>query len=269
MRSRQTSILIVSYNVSALLERCLASLPSDADVIVVDNASSDDSAAMVEAKFKAARLVRMAHNAGFSAAINAGARIASGDRLLLLNPDTQLPPKALDMMAEALEKSPDTAAVGFRQVDAEGRFQLACGPEPTFVGELSRRFVQRRLDAASTLTARLLERLLAKRRRVAWVAGSSLLVWRADFERVGGFDARYFLFFEDIDFCLRLRGKNRFVYYDPSVTILHHRGASAQTSQRASQAAYRRSQILFWRTHRGRLWGRLIAAYVARQAKTT
>lgn len=267
MRPRQISILIVSYNVCALLRRCLASLPPEADVVVVDNASADASATMVESEFAAVRLVRMPHNAGFSAAINAGAAVASGDAFLLLNPDTQLPEGALSKMACALAHSPDTAAVGFRQVDADGVFQLACGPEPTFCGELGRRFVQRRLDRGSQLTARLLDTLLAKRRRMAWVAGSSLLVWRAAFERIGGFDEGYFLFFEDIDFCLRLRAPAQGVYYDPAVTLLHHRGASAKTAKRKSELAYRQSQLRFWRTHRGAIWGRLMAAYIARKAK--
>lgn len=263
----QISIIVVSYNVQALLQQCLASLPDSCDIIVVDNASVDGSAEMVRTHFAHVTLVELPTNMGFSAAINAGAQRARGDALLLLNPDTELAPGSLPRMAKALGASADTAAVGFRQVDADGRFQLAVGPEPNFVGELCRRFVQRRLDRGHQSMARLVDRVLSGRRRVAWVAGSSLLVWTVAFRRIGGFDARYFLFFEDIDFCLRLRSPTQQVYYDSSVTVLHHRGASAKTSHGRAEAAYRQSQVLFWRTHRSRMSAALMAGYVALRAR--
>lgn len=268
MRPCTISVLIVSYNVGALLRQCLTALQGEphADVIVIDNASCDDSAAIVATSFPWVRLVRMADNAGFAAAINTGAKLAVGNALLLLNPDTQLPPGALGSMAQALGCDAKAGAIGFRQVDADGTFQLACGPEPTFAGELARCFVQRRLDAGNRFVAQLTDRVLARRRPVAWVAGSSLLVWRQAFEQVGGFDSRYFLFFEDIDFCLRLRAQGYQIYYDPCVTLLHHRGASAKIAPKNAQRAYRRSQMRFWRTHRRGLWAPLIAMYAARRA---
>jgi hypothetical protein len=257
------SIVVVSYNVCALLQRCLASLPAYAEVIVVDNASDDGSVQMVRAKFAHVQCLALPDNRGFSAAVNHGVAHAQGDAVLLLNPDTQLPTGALMAMAEALGASVDAGAVGFRQTDADGHFQLAVGPRPSMLGELGRKFVQGRLDAKTLWLGRALDWALRRRTQVAWVAGSSLLVWREAFAAVGGFDARYFLYFEDIDFCLRLRAAGYAVYYDPRVTVLHHRGASAAKRPGPAMQAYRHSQALFWRTHQGRLAGAAVAAYAA------
>ena len=253
----QVSVLIVSYNVRSKLQRCLASVQSAAgealrDVVVVDNASPDGSAAMVAAEFPQVKLLAWPDNRGFSAAVNAAAQRAEGQAFLLLNPDTELPVGALPRMLAALQAHPQAAAVGFRQVDAAGRFQLAVGPRPTLLGELLRRTVQRRLDAGSTLTGQALDRWVGAPRPVPWVAGSSLLVWRAAFEAVGGFDEALLPLLRGHRL-LPAPGAQRGgrVYYDPTVTLLHHRGVSAATVSATAQRAYRQSQVLFWGLHRG------------------
>jgi N-acetylglucosaminyl-diphospho-decaprenol L-rhamnosyltransferase len=251
----------VSYNVAPRLRRCLASL-AGCEVIVVDNTSTDDSADMVRNEFPAATLVVQPENGGFSRAVNEGARRATGDLLLILNPDTVLPTQGLAQIEQRMAARPDAWAMGFRQVDASGRFQLSIGPPPSLVLELGRRFVQRRLDAGSTLVRRLLERLLSRPRRVPWVSGAALLVRKDAFTRVAGFDERFFLYFEDIDFCLRLRAAGGAVYYDPSITICHEGGASARTRAAASARAYRDSQLYFWGKHRGPWVRRLVLGYL-------
>ena len=253
------SCIIVSFNVSGLLQRCLQSLGhSPHEIIVVDNASQDDSVRMVQQEFPHVRLVPLACNVGFSAAVNTGARLASGDALLLLNPDTCLQ-TSLDTMAQRLVAQPQAVALGFRQVDEHGRFQLAWGLWPTLFTELLRRGVQRALDANKQHIARAIDH--AQPRAVAWVAGSSLLVRREAFEKIGGFDEKFFLYFEDIDFCLRLRHAGGEIIYDPTITVLHHRGQSAQTSLQNSRRAYRDSQKYFWRKHHNRWSAALVGAY--------
>lgn len=270
MGARSISVIIVSHNVWPLLARCLRSIPEGTDVVVVDNASDDASAAKVKEHFPKVCCVPQQENIGFSAAVNLAAHKAQGDAFLLLNPDTELSLGALEKMRTALNASPDAAALGFRQIDEHGVFQLAVGASPHLVLEGMRRWVQRRLDRGDRKTARLLDRWLSSRRSVTWVAGSSLLVRRKDFWAVNGFDARFFLFFEDIDFCLRLRqNTHRKIIYDPSITVTHHRGASAKKSPALSKQAYRNSQILFWQLHRPWLEARLVRQYVRwRQHKT-
>jgi hypothetical protein len=256
------SVVVVSYGVRDLLERCLSSIGAAAEVIVVDNASPDGSAAMVRERFGSMRLLELPENRGFAAAVNAGARAAGGDALLLLNPDAELPAGALPQMARALESRPDAWAVGFRQVDGEGRFQLSLGLRPTLATELLRRTVQRRLDRGDRWLAAALDRLLSFPVRVPWVAASALLVRRHAFDRVGGFDERFFLYFEDVDFCLRLRAAGGQIYYDPSVTIVHHRGASGVADRDRVARAYRESQLLFWEKHHGPWARRLVRTYL-------
>ncbi|MEE8408753.1 MAG: glycosyltransferase family 2 protein [Myxococcota bacterium] len=254
-------IIIVSYNVRRLLDRCLTSTSDADEVVVVDNASSDESAAMVREKHPSVRLVAHETNVGFSAAVNCGVRESSAELLLLLNPDASIAPGSLTRMATALTSRPDAVAVGFRQVDTDGAFQLAFGPPALLSLDLVRRAVQRRLDRGNTWLAAGLDLLMSRPLPVPWVAGSSLLVWRDAFEGVGGFDERFFLFFEDIDFCLRLRAAGGRVYYDPTVTVVHERGASADLDPIGADKAYRRSQLLFWEKHRGPWAKRAVAAY--------
>ena len=127
------TVLIVSYNVRERLRRCLSALAAAAEVIVVDNASTDGSAAMVAAEFKAVQLIAWSVNRGFSAGVNAAARRATQSTLLVLNPDTELLPPQLGDMMTALARHPEAVALGFRQVDGEGRFQLSFGPSPSLV----------------------------------------------------------------------------------------------------------------------------------------
>jgi GT2 family glycosyltransferase len=257
-----TSILIVSYNTRELSLRCIGSLPPAAEVIVFDNASSDDSAAAIRSSFPAVRIIESPANLGFSVGVNRSAALATHDKLLILNPDTELPLGTLARMEAALDRSePQVWAMGFRQVDAGGFLQLAVGPRPTLFAELLRRWVQRRLDRRNRLVARLIDRWLSRRRPVPWVGGSAMLVRRAAFDRVNGFDERFFLYFEDIDFCLRMNSAGGCVVYEPGVTLIHHRGASARQAGGAARHAYRESQLYFWEKHRSKLALRLVALY--------
>jgi len=258
------SVLVVSYNVREHLRRCLVALGADAEIIVADNASRDGSAAMVRAEFPRVQVIDMPGNCGFSAAVNAAARLATRELLLVLNPDTVVPATLLARMPAALER-PGAVAAGFRQVDAAGHFQLSLGPRPSFVLELARRFVQLRLDAGSRCMRGVMDRWLATPRRVPWVSGAALLVRRSAFMAIAGFDERFFLYFEDIDFCLRLRAAGGEVYYDPTLVLTHLHGESAATDPGLAARAYRESQLYFWQKHRGR-WARQLV-YVYLKAK--
>jgi GT2 family glycosyltransferase len=255
------SVLLISYNVKGLLRSCLTSLGCDVEIVVADNASPDGSAEMVRQEFPHVRLVALAENRGFSAAVNAAAKVAAGDELLILNPDTVVTPEAVSRMPATLQH-PGAWAAGFRQIDGKGRFQLSVGPPPSLLLDFGRRIVQRRLDAGDERVARLLTRFLSKPRAVPWVSGAALLVRRSAFEALGGFDEKFFLYFEDIDFCLRLRAAGGKVYYDPTVTIIHLGGESASTSRGVAARAYRQSQLYFWGKHRGPWARRLVRAYL-------
>jgi GT2 family glycosyltransferase len=254
----QLSIVIVSFNARTDLLNCLASLaqappspPIDAcEIIVVDNASTDGAPELVESRFPTARLVRAGGNLGFARANNLGIRQSAGDGVLLLNPDTVLPPGAVDRLASRLEELPGAAAIGPRLVDPSGRLELSWGPMPgplaegfqKLRGALHARevgWVSRRLDVASR-----------RERHVDWVSGACLLVRRTDAEAAGLLDERYFLYWEDIDFCTALRARGRAVVYSPAAEVIHARGRSGAGRSEAVRVHYRRGQLAFYAKHR-------------------
>jgi len=255
------SVLIVSYNNESRLRQCLASLDEATEVVVVDNASPDGSADMVRREFPRVKLVALADNRGFSAGVNTAARNATGDVFLILNPDTVIEPGTFERMQSVMRAHPEAGAFGFRQVDEQGNYQLTIGPPPSIVLELVRQQVQRRIDVGDHRLGAWIDRFLGRTRRVPWVGGSVILLTRTAFEAVGGFDESFFLYFEDLDFCLRLRATVGPILYEPSVTVTHIRGASMKRTPELASKAYRQSQILYWRKHRGPLVAGLMRVY--------
>ena len=254
------SIIIVNYNVEDHLKRCLRSIDSGADVWVVDNASTDGSVEQVKINFPWVKIIESQENLGFSKAINRAVREAKGDCLLLLNPDTEFKPESYTFIKKRCSQL-HAKAFGFRQVDAQGNFQLSFGFRPNLSNELMRRSIQRRLDRKGRWLAAIIDRIFSKPTSVSWVAGSSLLVGRDAFEKIDGFDENFFLFFEDIDFCLRLEQSGINVIYEPSITLLHHRGESSKVNLSLSKQAYRQSQRYFWTQYHGALGKNMIEFY--------
>ena len=256
------SIVIVSYNAREDLERCLDSLarhpPAAAhDIVVVDNASRDDTVAAVRARWAGVRLIEAGGNLGFSAANNIGIRNSSGELVLLLNGDTLVPAGSIDGLVAVLDRRPDAAVVGPRLVDASGRAELSFGDMISPLGEL-----RQKLRARGDV-----ERLTSRAREVDWVSGACLLVRRADAEAVGLLDERFFLYTEDVDFCASIRSRGRKILFTPAVHVVHLRGRSRQTSPGPAEAAYRRSQIAFYEKHHPR-WAPLLRLYLRLRGRT-
>ena len=257
------AVVVISYRVQAQLMRCLrsvrAALPG-AQMVVVDNASRDGSAAAV-ARDSSVHLIALQQNLGFSTAVNRGVAACRAPYILLLNPDARLPAACSTALLRPLREDPSVWAAGFRQVDEAGHSQLATGPRPTLTKEWARRLIQRQLDRRSRWCAFALDRYLHAPRQVGWVAGSSLLVRRSAFMQIGGFDERFFLYFEDIDFCLRLQRAGGRVLFDPRLTLTHARGGSAAQAPTLAARAYRDSQAYFWRKHHGCVQAAVVSGF--------
>ena len=248
-------IIIVSYNARADLVHCLLSVKKNPpsishDIVVVDNASSDGS---VEAarKIPGVHVIEMGRNAGFSAANNAGIRATNGRLILLLNSDTLVPPGAIDALIALLERTPGTGIVGPRLVDGEGRPELSFG---NMISPLNEWRQKRR-------TPDWIARQTAREQVVDWVSGACLLVRRTDAERAGLLDERFFLYTEDVDFCLAIRRLGLKVLFTPSAEITHLRGRSRASMPDASRQAYRRSHIAFYEKHHP-LWSPALKLYL-------
>jgi len=252
------SIVIVSFNARADLERCLESLQAHPpaashEIIVVDNQSSDDSAAAA-GRWPGVRVIEAGGNFGFARATNIGIRASRGANLLLLNSDTIVPASAIDRLLDELRRDPGAAVVGPRLVDANGRAELSYGRMIGPFNELRQKIRTRR--------PALVDRLTRRRHSPDWVSGACLLVRRADAEAVGLLDERFFMYTEDVDFCAAIKARGRRIVFTPDVEVVHLRGRSAAAAPAATQAAYRRSQIAFYEKHRP-AWAPLLKLYLA------
>jgi N-acetylglucosaminyl-diphospho-decaprenol L-rhamnosyltransferase len=248
------SIVIVSYNARAHLDACLASLAANAprtphEILVVDNASTDGSAAAVRDGWPGVRLLALEQNRGFAAGNNAGIRSSSGQLVLLLNSDTLVPSGAIDALIGRLRAHPLAAVAGPRLVDPAGRPELSFGAMISPFNELRQKTIVGLHARGAAPVSRWVERATRREQYVDWVSGAALLVHRDAAEAVGLLDERFFLYTEDVDFCAAIRARGRRILFTPAAEITHVRGASRLSAASASQAAYRRSQLAFYEKH--------------------
>jgi GT2 family glycosyltransferase len=247
------SIIIVSYNARADLERCLESLhaapPASAhEIIVVDNASSDGSADAAR-RWADVRVIETGSNLGFGRANNVGIRASTGKNLLLLNSDTVVPAGAIDALLAELAKRPDVAVVGPRLVDGEGRAELSFGRMIGPLNEWRQKRLVRGHERRVPRISALVEQMTRREHAPDWVSGACLLVRRVDAEAAGLFDERYQLYTEDVDFCAAIRARGRTIRFTPAVEIVHLRGRSAASNPAATREAYRQSRLAFYEKH--------------------
>ena len=244
------SVIVISYEASDVLRRCLASVEALAEsgneVWVVDNASSDGSAELVRSEFPFARLLALEKNVGFGTANNRAAREAAGEALLLLNPDAWLEEGCAERLLEALgsQESLGLASPTIRYPDGGRQFNWS--PTSGFLGE-GLQTARNGLESWGVVhrpCARLL-RLLGNR---GWFSASCCMVRRSAFEEISGFDERFFLYFEDVDLCVRLAQAGWGLKHVPNAVASHDRGAI--TSARSDMVPYRRSQFLYYEKHR-------------------
>ncbi len=252
------SICIVNWNTRELLAACLRSLaawpPAEPhEILVADNDSADGSAEMVAADFPDVTLVRTGANLGFAAGNNVLLRRARGQWLLLLNPDTEIRPelddRPIDTLIDHLRAYPQCAAVSARLVQPDGATQLSCRGFPTPLA----------LAAEWTGLARLWPRT-AGGYRMRWFdheteasvdqpMASCLLVRRSALRRVGLFDERFPIFFNDVDLSLRLVADGWTMDYQPAASILHLGGGTTRLVRRKMVLASRDSLLVFYAKH--------------------
>ena len=240
--------VVVHWNSRARLPACLQALGHDPrlQVVVVDNASPDGGEREIRDAFPSVRWHAMGRNAGFGAAVNAGARQAASDWILALNPDAVVPGGDVLRLSEWAALA-GVAAVGPLLFGPDGAVERSWDLRDSALGDLGRFFAWRlRLPLAAPRGPI----------EVAWLSGACLLVRRDAFERAGGFDERFFLYFEDADLCRRLRRAGGRVMLHPGFRAEHQRGGSAGGDLSRMRLHYRRSQLRFFRLHRP-AWARV------------
>ena len=252
------SIVVLNYNTHDHLRLCLAALAAagssavSSEVFVVDNASSDGSADMVAAEFPWVRLIRSPRNGGYAYGNNQAVRVASGDAILLLNPDTLLPPGSLEAMLNALSRHPEAGIVGPKLLRPDGSMHLACRrsfPTPSVafyrLTGLSRLFPRSRRFGRYNLTFVDADQAI----EVDSVCGACMLVRREVIERIGLLDERFFMYGEDLDWCLRTREAGWTVRYEPAVVVQHQHGAASRQRAFRTNFYFFRAMDLFYRKH--------------------
>jgi N-acetylglucosaminyl-diphospho-decaprenol L-rhamnosyltransferase len=251
------SVLIVTWNAREDVVRCLAALRESTrlrfETIVVDNGSGDGTPAAARAAFPEARVLENARNDGFARANNRGLREARAPYVLVLNPDAELRPGALDVLARHLDAHPRVGAVGPRTLNEDGTIQVSFGPDLSFGSEWAQRRLVRGVQARRGAALAEAERLAARSWEPDWVSGACLLARREALEAVGGFDEGFFLYEEDADLCRRLRAAGWRVAFTPEAEVVHRLGRSMAQATGRARAEYQRSHLLYYRKHKGSL----------------
>jgi GT2 family glycosyltransferase/lipopolysaccharide/colanic/teichoic acid biosynthesis glycosyltransferase len=256
----ELSVIIVNYNVRQFLENALHSIRRamadiDGEIFVVDNASTDGSAAMVRTKFPDVQLLENTANVGFARANNQALKRAQGRFLLLINPDTIVQESTFHEMMKFLRARPDVGLAGCKVLNPDGTFQLPCRrsfPTPwvafTKVFGLSALFPRLAAFGKYNLTYLSPDETYP----VDAVSGSFMMITRAAYEKVGGLDESFFMYGEDLDWCYRVKQAGFGVYYVHSTSIIHFKGESTRRSGIDEIRTFYTAMELFVEKHFGR-----------------
>ncbi|TFE30470.1 glycosyltransferase family 2 protein [Frankia sp. B2] len=229
------SILIVSYNTGAMTAACLESCAATSDglateMIVLDNASTDDSVSIIRDRFPSVNLIEQRTNLGFGRAVNLAASQAKGEYLLLLNPDTVVLPGAVANLLDFARANPRHGIYGGRTLGPDHTVDpRSCWAVPTvwshvcFGLGLSTAFRRSALFDPESMGPWPRDTV----RTVGVVTGCLLLIPRALFEQLGGFDSRFFMYGEDVDLSIRARRAGLDPVITPAAVVVHHGGASS------------------------------------------
>lgn len=229
------SIVIVNYRSRTKTEACLRSILASnlsgisLETIVVDNSETDDIGAELRQNFPAVRFIRSRRNVGMGSGNNLGFQNASGSFFLVLNSDTIVHQDAIRTLYQAICDRDDIGIVGPKLLNPDGSLQYSCFRFPkaytpvlrrTFLGQFAPQHLARYLMADFDH---------ATNRNVDWMLGSCLMIRASFFRSVGGFDERFFMYFEDIDLCRRAWRNGYRVVYIPNATVIHdHARGSAR-----------------------------------------
>lgn len=277
------SIVIVNWNVRELLRRCLVSIASSdglfvgldtpgystsggwrAEVIVVDNASADESVAMLAQDFPWVQVIANRQNRGFTTANNQGLAVSRGRYVLFLNPDTELAPDALSLLLRFAEEHPQVGVVGPQLRYGDGSLQSSRRRFPTLATFfLESTIVQRwwpRNQVLSRYYALDLDNDATS--QVDWLVGACMLLRRAVLEQIGGFDEGFFMYSEELDLCRRAVDAGWQVVYLPAAVVTHYEGKSSEQVVAARHIRFHSSRVRYVRKYHGRLAAAAVRSFL-------
>ncbi|MCE7947493.1 MAG: glycosyltransferase family 2 protein [Chloroflexi bacterium CFX4] len=255
----ELSIIIVSWNVRGYLAKCLDSLaeslraaPLNAEIIVVDSASSDGTPDLLREAYPQVRLLPQSENVGYTRGNNMGLAAAQGEYLLLLNPDTEVQGDALTRMVIYMREHPQVGVLGAHTLNTDGTHQSSRRRFPTLLTAL---FESTWLQPYAP--KRLLDHFYARDvpdtaiAAVDWVQGSVLMLRRAVYAQIGGLDEGYVMFSEEVDFCKRAKLAGWQVVYHGDAYVVHHGGKSTEQVSAAKHIYFQQSKVRYFRKFHG------------------
>jgi len=226
------SIVIINYNSRGLLRQCLRSIFSNLKqsqlqykVVVVDNNSQDSSVDMVREGFPAVRIIPLEKNLGYAKAVNIGIKSIEGRYYLILNMDTTIvQKKAFEHMVEFMDQHPSAGLAGPKLINPNGTTQISCCQFPKFFYPLYRRTLLNKLPIAKKAIRDylMLDWDHKNSRPIDWVIGTGMIVRHKAIKQVGLMDERFFMYFEDVDWCRRFWINNWKIYYISDIEIVHY-----------------------------------------------
>lgn len=279
------SVVIVNYNVKYFLEQALLSITRalqeiSSEIIVIDNASSDGSAQMLSARFPQVRLLRNEENLGFAKANNQGAREASGEFILFINPDTVVEEDTLSKCVAFMDVHPDAGALGVKMIDGTGKFlpESKRGLPTLWVSFCKLTGLSKLFPKSRTFNRYHLGYLDPNRtHEVDVLAGAFMMVRKKVLDEVGPFDERFFMYGEDVDLSYRITKAGYKNYYFPQTSIIHYKGESTKKGSLNYVRMFYLAMIVFAEKHfakgsarffrlaiRGAIYGRAAFAAVGR-----
>jgi len=242
---KKLSVVIVNYQSELYLQKCLSSLFKhnfgiDFEVVIVNN-DGKENLVKIKEKFPEVVLINSSKNNGFGAACNLGVKHSQGDLIFFLNPDTEILDNS-DPIIKILEKNPEIGAVGPKLLGENGKVQeWSTGVEISLLDLI-------RNNLGLPRSKKIWESSIA--RETFWISGAAIFVPRKIFSEIGGFDENFFMYFEDNDFCRRLRRAGKRLLYFPETAIRHLGGKSSQDSQK-QKAYFFASQDYYFQKHFG------------------
>ena len=251
------SIIIVNYNAGRLLKECIDSIYKEStitpfDVWVVDNNSMDASVPMVQQNFPQVNLIENKENVGFATANNQAITKCTGDYILLLNPDTLVLQNGIEKVVDFMEANPTVGICGCKVLNEDGTLQLACRrsiPTPGVaffrLTGLSRLFPKSKIMAQYNLTYLNPD----EPHEVDAVSGAFLMIRKKVVDGIGLLDERFFMYGEELDWCLRAKKVGWMVMYYPGAEIIHYKGECSKSNSRKAAFEFYHSMYLFHKKH--------------------
>ena len=255
------SIVIVTFNSRSTIRDCLSPLVNmpHTEIIVVDNDSKDETALLIAQDFPSITLMTLPDNIGFGGACNIGVAASSGSFVFFLNPDAVAAPHVITRLCEFLEGHPKAGIVGGRLLDPLGQPLQSMGDRPSLFGLVMDKPLG--LLAKSIKSRGIVRKILGNLSRkfrlsntsekVVWVSGAALCCRRSTWEAIGGFDENFFLYYEDVDLCLRAAQAGWEVWHAPDAVVSHQSGASFGGNLDFQKRVYFTNQQYFFQKHYG------------------